>query len=85
MLAGHGYDGGEIAGAVASHSNQVVGHSNVFAPDGGTAATWPLVRDAVDRLFPTLPVVGHEPGDGLAATVRHDFEPVGPPGVRLHG
>ncbi len=67
-----------VAGAVASRSDQVVGISNLFALDGGPDAAWPVVLGAVNRLFPTLPVVGYEQGDGLAAAIGHGFEPVGP-------
>ncbi|WP_327366224.1 hypothetical protein [Streptomyces sp. NBC_01217] len=86
VLAGQSPGGRVIAGAVASHSDQVVGISNVFALEGGPDAAWPVVLDAVHRLFPTLPVVGYEHGgDDLAAAVRHGFEPVGPLRIWLHG
>ncbi|MET8538019.1 hypothetical protein ABZV67_41460 [Streptomyces sp. NPDC005065] len=85
VLAGQSPGGRVIAGAIASRSDQVVGISNVFALDEGTEAAWPLVLDAVHRLFPTLPVVGYEHGDDLAAAVRHGFEPVGPLRIWLHG
>jgi len=85
VLAGQSADGRLVAGAVASRSDQVVGISNVFALDGGTDAAWPVVLDAANELFPTLPVVGYQQGDGLAAAVRHGFEPVGPLRVWLHG
>ncbi|CAL9612828.1 hypothetical protein [Streptomyces sp. enrichment culture] len=85
VLAGRSGDGRVVAGAVATRSDQVVGISNVFASDGGPNAAWPVVLDALHRLFPTLPVVGYEHGDGLAAAVRHGFEPVGPLRVWVHG
>ncbi|MBA2951885.1 hypothetical protein [Streptomyces himalayensis] len=85
VLAGQSADGRVVAGAVASRSDQVVGISNVFALDGGPDAAWPVVLDAVTWLFPTLPVVGYEQGDALAAAVRHGFEPVGPLRIWLHG
>ncbi|MET8132994.1 hypothetical protein ABZV24_13735 [Streptomyces sp. NPDC005251] len=84
VLAGHSADGRVIAGAVASRSDQVVGISNVFALDGGPDTAWPFVLDAVHSLFPTLPVVGYEHGDDLAAAVRHGFEPVGPLRIWTH-
>ncbi|WP_326568307.1 hypothetical protein VSH64_42165 [Amycolatopsis rhabdoformis] len=83
VLAGHSDDGRVVAGAVASSSEQVVGISNVFALDGPDAA-WLVVLNAVHRLFPTLPVVGYEHGDDLAAAVRHGFEPVGPLRIWTH-
>ncbi|MBL3668597.1 hypothetical protein JL475_21910 [Streptomyces sp. M2CJ-2] len=85
VLAGQSTGGRVVAGAVASRSDHVVGISNVFALDGGPDAAWPVVLDAVNRLFPTLPVVGYEQGDALAAAVRHGFEPVGPLRVWLYG
>ncbi|MET9386339.1 hypothetical protein ABZY09_36130 [Streptomyces sp. NPDC002928] len=85
VLAGQSADGRVVTGAVASRSDQVVGISNVFALDGGPDAAWPVVLDAVTWLFPTLPVVGYEQGDALAAAVRHGFEPVGPLRIWLHG
>jgi hypothetical protein len=85
VLAGRSADGRVVAGAVASHSDQVVGISNVFALDGGPDAAWPVVLDAVHWLFPALPVVGYEHGEHLAAAVCHGFEPVGPLRIWLHG
>ena len=84
VIAGKSTDGRVVAGAVASRSGQVVGVSNVFALDGGPDTAWPVVIEAVNKLFPTLPVVGYEHGDDLAAAVRHGFEPVGPLRVWLH-
>lgn len=84
VLSGRSSDGELAAGAVASRSDQAVGISNLFAPDGPDVA-WPLVLEAVHHLFPTLPVVGYEHGDDLTAAVRHGFEPVGPLRVWLHG
>ncbi|WP_424641469.1 hypothetical protein [Embleya sp. AB8] len=78
VIAGLSPDGGVHAGAVASRSDQVVGISNVFALNGGPDAAWPVVLEAVHRLFPTLPVVGYEHGDDLVVAVRQGFEPVGP-------
>ena len=85
VLAERSPDGRVVAGAVASRSDQVVGISNVFALDGGPDAAWPVVLDAVRQRFPTLPVVGYEQGDDLAAAVRHGFEPIGPLRIWLHG
>jgi hypothetical protein len=76
-----------VTGAVASRSDsdQVVGISNVFALDGDPDTAWPVVLNAMNRLFPTLPLVGYEQGDDLVAALRHGFEPVGPLRVWLHG
>lgn len=84
VLAGRTARGRVIAGAVASRSDQVVGISNVFALEDGPDAAWPVVLDAVHCLFPTLPVVGYEHGDDLAAAIRQGFEPIGPLRIRLH-
>ncbi|MCX5144936.1 hypothetical protein [Streptomyces sp. NBC_00338] len=85
VLAGRSADGRIAAGAVASRSDQVVGISNVFALDGGPDAAWPLVLGAVHELFPTLPTVGYEHGEDMAAAVRHGFEPIGALRIWLHG
>lgn len=85
VLAGRSADGRVVAGAVASRSDQVVGISNVFALEGGPDTAWPVVLDAVSELFPTLPVVGYEQGEDLAAALRHGFEQVGTLRVWLHG
>jgi hypothetical protein len=84
VLAERSSDGRVIAGAVVSRSDQVVGISNVFTVDADPDSVWPLVLDAVRQRFPTLPVVGYEHGDALAAAVRHGFEPIGPLRVWLH-
>ncbi|MFJ9413862.1 hypothetical protein ACIRPT_06790 [Streptomyces sp. NPDC101227] len=81
--AGQSADGRLAASSVASRSPQVVGFSDAFALDGDPDAAWPFVLDAVNRLFPTLLVVGYEQGDDLAAATRHGFEPVGP--LRIWG
>ncbi|WUC17365.1 hypothetical protein OG256_46445 [Streptomyces sp. NBC_00564] len=79
VLAGHSPDGRVVAGAVASRSDQVVGISNVFAlHSGGPGAAWPVVLDAVHRLFPNLPVVDYEHGEDLEVAKCHGFEPIGP-------
>jgi hypothetical protein len=79
VLAGLSDDGRVVAGAVASRSERVVGLSNVFALDGEVEpeVAWAVVLEAVGRLFPTLPVVGYEHGDALAAAVGQGFEEVG--------
>ncbi|MFI1416566.1 hypothetical protein ACH4VX_01015 [Streptomyces sp. NPDC020731] len=85
VLAGRSADGRVVAGAVASRSEQVVGLSNVFAREGGGPdSAWPVVLQAVSRLFPDLPVVGYEQGDELAAAVRAGFKSVGPLRIWIH-
>jgi hypothetical protein len=85
VIAGRSRDGRVVAGAVAGRSEHVVGVSNVFGRDGGPGTAWPLVLHALDRLFPTLPVVGYEGGGDLETAVRYGFEPLGPLRVWLHG
>ena len=84
VLAGQSVDGRVVTGAVASRGDQVIGVSNVFALGSDPDAAWPGVLNAVNRLFPTLPVVGYEQGDDLAAAVRHGFELVGPLRIWLY-
>jgi hypothetical protein len=84
VLAGRSADGRVAAGAVASRSDQVVGVSNVFALED-EADAWPGVLAALHELFPSVPVVGYEHGEDLAAAARHGFEPLGPLRVWMHG
>ncbi|MQM25917.1 hypothetical protein GFD30_10105 [Glycomyces sp. NEAU-7082] len=85
VVSGLSADGRVAAGAVLNRSEGVVGVSNVFAAQGGPDAAWPVVLEAVHRLFPGVPAVGYEHGEDLAAAVRHGFEPVGPLRVWLRG
>ncbi|MCD7441550.1 hypothetical protein K4B79_25420 [Streptomyces lincolnensis] len=79
VLSGLAGDGRVVAGAVASRSERVVGISNVFAREGESEAgvAWAVVLEAVESLFPALPVVGYEHGDALAAAVEQGFEELG--------
>lgn len=79
VLAGQNARGGDItAGAVAFRSRDVVGISNLFAVTGGPDAAWRIILQAADSLFPALPVVTYDDGDGLASALRHGFEVIGP-------
>ncbi|MER6979634.1 hypothetical protein [Streptomyces carpinensis] len=84
VLAGRSSEGRVTAGAVASRGKDVVGISNVFAVEGGPDVAWPVVLEAVHRLFPAVPVVGYEHGEDLDAALRHGFEALGPLRVWLH-
>ena len=67
-----------VAGAIANRTGDVVGLSNVFAPDGAAARFWPgCVRTAMDA-FAGLPLVGYEHGGELAIALAIGFEAVGP-------
>ncbi|MEE1753380.1 hypothetical protein PUR26_13155 [Streptomyces sp. SP18CS02] len=75
VLAGRGQDGRIVAGAVLSHSDDVVGVSNLFGPD---EEAWPGCLAAVAALRPGTPVVGYEHGDDLTTALRHGFTATGP-------
>ncbi|MFG2722456.1 hypothetical protein ACGFW5_29810 [Streptomyces sp. NPDC048416] len=66
------------AGAVASRSGEVVGISNLHAPDGDLDAAWAGCLTTVARAWPGRAVVGYESGDDLAAALRAGFTAVGP-------
>ncbi|MDI5965662.1 hypothetical protein [Streptantibioticus silvisoli] len=85
VLAGFSAQGRVSAGAVASRSDHVVGVSNLFASHGGADRAWPVVLDAVHRLFPTRPAVGYERDADLDAALRHGFEPAGPLRIWVRG
>jgi hypothetical protein len=67
-----------IAGAVASHSGQVVGLSNLFAPAGQAAAVWTRCINFMQILFTGLPVVGYERGAELEIARSLGFDVAGP-------
>lgn len=75
-------DGAVAGGAMVTRAGGVAGVSNVFAT--GADPAWPVVLDAVHRLFPGSPVVGYEHGDDLEAALRHGFAPLAPLRVWLH-
>ncbi len=67
-----------VAGAIANRTDDVVGLSNVFAPDGAAARFWPgCVRATMDA-FAGLPLVGYEHGSELAIALSLGFEAIGP-------
>jgi hypothetical protein len=66
-----------VAGAIANRTDDVVGLSNVFAPDGAAARFWPgCVKTAMDA-FAGLPLVGYEHGGELAIALGLGFEAIG--------
>lgn len=67
-----------VAGAIASHTGDVVGLSNVFTPAGEAAHYWAGCVDRVMATFPGLPLVGYEGGDELATAQALGFATVGP-------
>lgn len=62
------------AGAIANHTGDVVGLSNVFVLDGETAVFWPQFLERIHEHFPGLPVVGYERGAELALARQAGFE-----------
>jgi hypothetical protein len=67
-----------IAGAIANRTDDVVGLSNVFAPEGAAARFWPGCVGAAMDAFAGLPLVGYESGGELAIALSLGFEVVGP-------
>ena len=72
------------AGAILSAGGGVVGVSNLFvtqpsiAGGSGLTAAFAAASAMARSLFPGLPVVGYQRGDGLAAAIEAGFEPIGP-------
>jgi len=67
-----------VAGAIASRTEEVVGLSNVFAPEsGGERSLAGCIAWIVDA-FPGLPIVGYERGSSLAAARAQGFDALGP-------
>jgi len=67
-----------VAGAIANRTDDVVGLSNVFAPDGAAARFWPGCVGAAMDAFAGLPLVGYASGGELAIALSLGFEAVGP-------
>ena len=67
-----------VAGAIANRTDDVVGLSNVFAPDNAAARFWPGCVGAAMDAFVGLPLVGYESGGELAIARSLGFEAVGP-------
>lgn len=63
-----------IAGVVANLTGDVVGVSNIFAPND---ALWADCITAVTNVFPDLPLVGYEHGDTLTFAKTLGFEELG--------
>jgi hypothetical protein len=71
--------GGQIvAGAIANRSDQVVGLSNVFAPEGDPLTYWVGCVAAAMDSFPRLPLVGYERGAELALAQAAGFKQLSP-------
>jgi hypothetical protein len=66
-----------VAVAAANLTGDVVGLSNVFAPDEDAAACWAGAVALATALFPDRPLVGYERGDDLALARSLGFQPLG--------
>ncbi len=66
-----------VAGAILNRSGAAVGVSNLFTTLGDLGDAWPGCLAAVARAFPTLPIVGYESGDALAAAHENGFTSIG--------
>jgi hypothetical protein len=58
---------GPSAGAVANRTGPVVGVSNVFTTTIAADEAWAGLPHALAAVFPSLPLVGYEHGEALAA------------------
>ena len=67
-----------VGGAIANRTGDVVGISNVFAPDGHGERIWAGCVAAANHIFPGLPLVGYERGDDLALAQAVGFEALAP-------
>lgn len=56
----------------------VVGLSNVFGPDTDLDETWVGVISLTRHWCGSLPMVGYESGEDLAAAIRSGFTAIGP-------
>lgn len=73
-----------VAGAIACQAADVVGISNVFAPEDDAARYWAGCIATVVDAFPGLPLVGYERGSDLEIARALGFEEVGPLRVWAH-
>ena len=67
-----------VAGAIANHTDDVVGLSNVFAPPDNTQPFWTGCVAKIEERFPNLPIVGYERGTQLAIAQKIGFEKLQP-------
>ncbi len=67
-----------VAGAIATHSSNVVGISNFFAREINTSASWSGCLALARSQFSSSTLVGYESGEELAAAQRAGFRKAGP-------
>jgi hypothetical protein len=69
--------GAIVAVAAANLSGEVVGLSNVLAPEAEAAAAWAGAVALASNLFPGRLLVGYEWGKSMARAQAAGFEPIG--------
>jgi hypothetical protein len=67
-----------VAGAIAHHTNNMVGLSNVFVPADDSTAFWAGCVAMAQERFPDVPMVGYEHGPELAIAREIGFEVLQP-------
>lgn len=77
-------DASIVAGAIANRTGNVVGMSNVFAPDDQAALFWAGCLSQVLNIFPGLPLVDYESGRDLDIALSLGFETLAPLRVWSH-
>jgi len=63
-----------VAGAIAHHTDDVVGLSNVFVPPEDRVAFWAGCVSMAQERFPGVPRVGYEHGPELTIAREIGFE-----------
>jgi len=67
-----------VSGAIAHHTGDLVGLSNVFVPPDDPVAFWAGCVAMVQECFPGAPMVGYERGPALAIAQQVGFEMLQP-------
>jgi len=67
-----------VAGAIAHHTGDVVGLSNVFVPPDDPVAFWAGCVTRAQERFPGVPMVGYEHGPALTIAQEVGFEMLRP-------
>jgi hypothetical protein len=67
-----------VAGAIANHTNDVVGLSNVFVPENDPVAFWTGCVAMTQERFSDMPIVGYERGRELGIAQEIGFEMLQP-------
>lgn len=79
FLAGKDAGNRILAVAVANHTGEVIGLSNVFGPACSGEELWAgATHAAVNAFSKPLPLVGYERGESLRQALDQGFEPIGP-------